>query len=188
MLGGGSQSAINRHMAESRLGWLNMGWRTNLYYQSPFANSMWSWQGKEFRLHNRSDVRQAAAESIVNAVARINSKDDLRVPGTPAYLTVPDDIRDVAQHGSDARPVAESVQRADINAVGYTLTNNNGNTTVNRKKVDLATPGDYGYDPLFGNDGEPTGFVQMIPSGDILTPAAAKKRMDGRLRDSRRAR
>lgn len=108
MLGGGSQSAINLHMAESRLGWLNMGWRTNLYYQSPFANSMWSWQGKEFRLHNRSDVRQAAAESIVNAVARINSKDDLRVPGTSAYLTVPDAIRDVAQHGSDARPVVKT--------------------------------------------------------------------------------
>jgi len=67
---------------------------------------MWSWQDREFRLHNRSDVRQAAAESIVNAVARINSSDKLRVKGTPSYLTVPDDILDVAQNGSAARPVA----------------------------------------------------------------------------------
>jgi hypothetical protein len=108
MLGGGSQSAINRHMAESRLGWLNMGWQTNLYYQSPFANSMWSWQDREFRLHNRSDVRQAAAESIVNAVARINNSERrVRVEGTPSWVIVPDAILDIAQNGSAAaRPVA----------------------------------------------------------------------------------
>ncbi|CAB4203434.1 hypothetical protein UFOVP1382_50 [uncultured Caudovirales phage] len=52
-----------------------------------------------------------------------------------------------------------------------------GNPSVVRGKIDFNKKGDYGHDPIFNKDGEPTGFVKMVPSGRIVPSADSAKLM-----------
>jgi hypothetical protein len=58
-----------------------------------------------------------------------------------------------------------------VDVFGVTLKfDSNGNMTVYRgSRIDLDSADDYGSDPVFGPDGEPTGYVLLIPSGRVVT-------------------
>lgn len=58
---------------------------------------------------------------------------------------------------------------------GYTFdVADDGKTTVRRGTVVFQCEGDYGTDPVFAEDGEPTGLVKLVPSGRVVTVAEAR--------------
>jgi hypothetical protein len=61
-----------------------------------------------------------------------------------------------------------------LHFAGYTFDTGPDGTTVQREKVDLTHPGDYGADPL----GD--GTFCMIPSGDIVDLAERNRRLEKR--------
>lgn len=52
---------------------------------------------------------------------------------------------------------------------GYTFDLNEGHVTIRRGKIDYTKDGDYGTDPIFDDDGNPTGLVRLHPSGRVVT-------------------
>ncbi len=60
---------------------------------------------------------------------------------------------------------------------GYNLTDVGGRLLVDRPSIDTEHPGDYGWDPVLDEAGEPTGFVKLVPSGDVVTVTEARQRV-----------
>lgn len=66
-----------------------------------------------------------------------------------------------------------------LTVFGHTFDVIDGHTVRRVSLIDLSRQGDYGSNPVFDNDGNPTGLVQLVPSGRIVT-LDEKRRMMGR--------